>query len=146
MKINGSYTLRSIGQERAFAILQNPDILAKCIPGCESLEKSGDGEYIMKMAFAALPGQFTGKVKLTDPLPPSSYRMIVEGAARFGSMKGEGLLRLESAEQGVEVTFDGDVEAGGTMAALGQRLIEATSKMMIKRFFDNLNEELRVPA
>ena len=53
-------------------------------------------------------------------------------------MKGEGLLKLAPAGEGTEVTYEGDVQVGGTIAAVGQRLIDATAKMMIKRFFDKL--------
>jgi len=36
------------------------------------------------------------------------------------------------------VPYDGDVQVGGTIAAVGQRFIDSTSKMMIKRFLDKL--------
>ena len=144
MKINGSYTLQGVDLARAYTALQDPQVLTVCIPGCESLEKTGDAEYAMKMkmALAAVSGQFTGKVKIVDPNPPSTFKMIVEGNGKIGFMKGEGLLNLTSADANVEVTYDGEVQVGGTMAAIGQRLIDTTSKMMIKRFFDKLSEQL----
>ena len=146
MKINGSYTLTAIALDRAYAALQDPQVLAKCIPGCESLDKIADAEYAMKMkmALAAISGQFTGKVKLVDPSPPTTFKMIVEGNGKIGFLKGEGLLNLKpAAGNGVEVAYEGDVQGGGTLAAVGQRLIDTTSKMMIKRFFDKLKEELQ---
>ena len=146
MKIAGSYTLDAIELELAYSALQDPQVLAKCIPGCQSLDKVADAEYAMKMkmALAAVSGQFTGKVKLVDPNPPSAFKMIVEGTGKIGFLKGEGLLLLKPApENKIEVAYDGDVQVGGTLAAVGQRLIDTTSKMMIKRFFDKLNEELK---
>ena len=147
MKITGSYTLNAVELERAYSALQDPQMLAKCIPGCESLDKVADSEYAMKMkmALAALTGQFTGKVKIVDQNPPSAFKMIVEGTGKIGFLKGEGLLQLKAAaaDNAVEVAYDGEVQVGGTLAAIGQRLIDTTSKMMIKRFFDKLNEELK---
>ena len=144
MKINGHYTILSTELERAYDALQDPVVLTKCIPGCESLERIDEGEYAMKMkmALAAFAGQFTGKVKIVDPVPPSAFKMIVEGSGKIGFLKGEGLLNLKAAGAAVEIVFDGDVQIGGTMAAVGQRLIESTSKMMITRFFDKLTEVL----
>jgi carbon monoxide dehydrogenase subunit G len=144
MKINGSYTLQGVDLVRAYAALQDPQVLTVCIPGCESLEKIGDAEYAMKMkmALAAVSGQFTGKVRIVDPNPPSTFKMVVEGSGKIGFMKGEGLLNLTPADRAVEVVYDGEVQVGGTMAAIGQRLIDTTSKMMIKRFFDKLSEQL----
>ncbi|HET7184350.1 MAG TPA: carbon monoxide dehydrogenase subunit G [Terriglobales bacterium] len=139
MKISGSYTL-PMAPEHAYQILQDPAILAQAMPGCESLEKIGPDEYRMKMKvlLAALSGQFEGKVYITDQQPPSSFRMIVEGTGRIGFLKGDGLLYLTARDSGTDVSYEGDAQVGGTMAAVGQRLIDGTAKMMIKRFFDKL--------
>ena len=51
MKISGSYTL-ALPQERVYAIMQDPAVLAKAIPGCEGLEQIGEDEYSMKMKMA----------------------------------------------------------------------------------------------
>jgi carbon monoxide dehydrogenase subunit G len=145
VKIQGSHTV-SADQERTYALLQDPVVLAACMPGCERLEKSGEDVYEMKMkmVLAAISGQFEGKVRMADQNPPASFRLLVEGTGKIGFMKGQGLLTLAPVPDGTGVHFDGDVQVGGTMAAVGQRLIDATSKMMIKRFFDKLNEHARI--
>lgn len=151
MKISGSYTL-PVATEHAYQILQDPAMLAQAIPGCEGLEKIGPDEYRMKMKvlLAALSGQFEGKVRITDQAPPASFRLIVEGTGRVGFLKGEGLLKLSppatirvlsaapSEPPSTIVSYEGDAQVGGTMAAVGQRLIDGTAKMMIKKFFDKL--------
>jgi uncharacterized protein len=159
MRISGSYTL-AVAPERAYQILQDPAILAQAMPGCESLEKIGPDEYRMKMKviLATLTGQFEGKVRIGDQSPPASFRLIVEGSGRIGFLKGDGLLKLApvdagtvapavppagtgtaaSAGTGTLVTYEGDAQVGGTLAAVGQRLIDGTSKMMIKKFFEKL--------
>jgi uncharacterized protein len=155
MKISGSYTL-PVAPERAYQMLQDPAILAQAMPGCEGLEKIGPDEYRMKMKvlLAALSGQFEGKVRIADQSPPTSFRLVVEGSGRIGFLKGDGLLRLSpataeartsaattSASAGAAATlisYEGDAQVGGTLAAVGQRLIDGTAKMMIKKFFDKL--------
>jgi hypothetical protein len=139
VKIAGSYAL-SIPQERAYELLQDPAILARCIPGCESLEQIGPDEYLMKMkmVLAAISGRFEGKVRITEPNPPSQFRLNVEGTGKIGWVKGGGLLTLSD---GSAVQYDGDVQIGGTIASVGQRLIDTTAKMLIKRFFDKLATE-----
>ena len=147
MKISGSYTL-PVALERAYQILQDPAMLAKAMPGCESLEKIGPDEYRMQMKvlLAALSGQFAGKVRIADQAPPTSFRLLVEGSGRIGFLKGDGLLKLSSAATvrapseppPTIVSYEGEAQVGGTMAAVGQRLIDGTAKMMIKKFFDKL--------
>jgi carbon monoxide dehydrogenase subunit G len=128
-----------------YALMQDPVVLARAIPGCESLDKIGDDEYRMKMkmALASFSGAFEGKVRITDQSPPQSFRLVVEGSGKLGFMKGDGLLKLAARDAGTEVSYEGDAQVGGTMAAVGQRLIDGTAKMMIKRFFDKLADEAK---
>jgi carbon monoxide dehydrogenase subunit G len=121
-------------------MMQDPVVLAAAIPGCEGLDRIGPDEYRMKMkmALASLSGAFDGRVRITEQSPPSSFKLLVEGSGKIGFMKGEGVLKLTAAESGTEVSYEGDAQVGGTMAAVGQRLIDATAKMLIKRFFEKL--------
>jgi len=139
VKISGSYFL-ALPPEQAYQRLQDPEVLAGAMPGCESLDKIGPDEYRMKMkmALASLSGNFDGKVRITEQSPPKSFRLIVEGSGKVGFMKGEGLLKFTAKEAGTEVSYEGDVQIGGTIAAVGQRLIDGTAKMMIRRFFDKV--------
>jgi uncharacterized protein len=140
VKISGSHTL-AVPQERAYQMMQDPEVLARAMPGCEGLEKTGENEYRMKMkmVLASLSGAFEGKVRIADQTPPSSFRLLVEGSGRPGFIKGDGLLKLASAaDGGTEVNYEGDVQVGGTIAAVGQRLLDGTAKILIRKFFDNL--------
>ncbi len=141
MKISGTYTL-PVPPERAYQMMQDPEVLASAIPGCQGLEKTGENEYQMKMvmALASLSGAFEGKVRITEQTPPTSFRLLVEGSGRIGFVKGDGLLKLRQADGGTEVSYEGDAQVGGTIAAIGQRLIDGTAKMMTKKFFEKLAE------
>ncbi len=141
MKISGTYAL-PVPPERAYQMMQDPEVLASAIPGCQGLQKTGENEYQMKMvmALASLSGAFEGKVRITEQTPPTSFRLVVEGSGRIGFVKGDGVLRLRAVNGGTEVTYEGDAQVGGTIAAIGQRLIDGTAKMMTKKFFDKLAE------
>jgi len=141
LKISGSYAVPT-GRERAYRLLQDPAVLAKCMPGTDHLEKVGDDEYSMKMkmAIASIGGLFSGKVRLANQHPPDSFKLIVEGNGKIGFVKGEGLLNLVPQGQSTEVQYDGDVQVGGTIAGVGQRLLDTTAKMIIKKFFEKLAE------
>ncbi|HXW54148.1 MAG TPA: carbon monoxide dehydrogenase subunit G [Candidatus Cybelea sp.] len=149
MKVSGSYSL-PVGPERAYRLLQDPGELARAMPGCESLEQIGPDEYRLrlKVILATLTGSFEGSVRIADPTPPLSFRLMVEGSGRIGFLKGQGVLHLAAAHpstevEGTEVSYDGEVEVGGTLAAVGQRLVDGASKMMIKRFFEKLSQNVR---
>ena len=142
MKISGTAQL-PFPPERTYELMQDPEVLARAIPGCESLERIGNDEYRMKMKMmlASFSGAFEGKVRLIDQTPPTSFRLMVEGSGKIGFMKGEGVLTLTAKDGGTEVAYEGEAQVGGTMAAVGQRLIDTTARMMIKRFFEKVAAE-----
>ena len=142
MKVGGTFPV-PFSQEVAYRLLQEPAALCRCMPGCESLQQAGEGEYAMrmKMALAAISGKFDGKVRITDAQPPGQFRLHVEGAGKIGFMIGSGLITISPAASGSSVRYDGEVQVGGTIASVGHRLIDTTAKMLIKRFFDRLAAE-----
>jgi carbon monoxide dehydrogenase subunit G len=113
------------------------------MPGCEGLTRISEDEYAMrmKMALASVSGSFEGKVRIADRNPPKGYRLIVEGTGKIGFIKGEGLLSISPVDASTTVTYDGDVQVGGTIAAVGQRLLDMTARMLIKKFFERVNQE-----
>ena len=141
MKIAGSYTV-PVAQERAYQVLQDPEVLAKCMPGTEQLVKIGPDEYEMKMKMiiSAVQGLFVGKIRIADQKPPEQFRLIVEGSGKVGFVKGDGLLTLAPAGAGTEVRYEGDVQVGGVIAGVGQRLLDTTAKVVIRKFFEKLTE------
>jgi len=142
MRIAGSAQV-PFAPERTYELMQDPAVLVRAIPGCESLEKTGEDEYRMKMKvlLASISGAFEGQVRLADQAPPSSFRMVVEGSGKIGFLKGDGVLTLTMKDGGTEVAYEGEAQIGGTMAAVGQRLIDTTARMLIKRFFGKLAAE-----
>ena len=143
MKISGAYSV-PIPTDRAYTVLQDPAVLAKSMPGCDRLEQVGDDEYrmVMKLMIASITGQFDGRISITDKSPPESFRLNVEGKGKPGFLKGSGVLHFSPSQDGAEVQYAGEVQVGGAIAAVGQRLIDTTARMMIKRFFENLSKHL----
>lgn len=143
MKLSGTWPL-AVPPEEAYRLLQDPGVLARAMPGCEALDRIGENEYSMRMkvTIASLAGKFDGKVRISEPNPPVSFRLVVEGSGRIGFMKGDGVLRVEPAEGGSTVHYEGDAQVGGTIANVGQRLVETSAKMLIKKFFERLSGEV----
>lgn len=139
MTVRGAYKLTG-SPEAVYDLLQDASVLQSAIPGCQELRSLGDGRYAMKMkvVLAALAGDFSGTVHLSDGERPARFRMVVEGSGRVGFLKGEGLLNLTPEDAATNVSYEGNVQIGGTMVSVGQRLLDATSKMMIRMFFERL--------
>ena len=143
MKLSGNYTV-PIERERAYRLMQDPAVLARAMPGCDHLALIAPDEYEMrmKMVFSSIQrGLFAGKVRIADRNPPEGFRLIVEGSGKIGFMKGEGLLTFTSLYTSTDIHYEGDVQVGGMIAGVGQRLLDTTSRFLIKKFFEKLTAE-----
>jgi carbon monoxide dehydrogenase subunit G len=136
MKIEGTQNLAAT-TERVYALLIDPAVLASCIPGCEDLEQTGDNTFTatIKAGVGSIKGTFKGTVRLEDLRPNEHFRMVVEGKGAPGFLKGSGNLDLKEDKSGTVVNYEGDIQVGGTIASVGQRMILATAKMMTGQFF-----------
>lgn len=142
MKIEGTHEVQA-KRERVFAALIDPEVLKRCIPGCERLEKTGENAYAatLRAGVGSIKGLFQGSVRLEDLRPPEHFRMIVEGKGQPGFMKGTGELDLEEKDGATLIKYTGDVQVGGTLASVGQRMIQGAAKMMAAQFFTALEAE-----
>ena len=147
MKIHGTHQIKA-PRDRIFAALVDPQILQHCIPGCESLEKSGEDTYIatMKAGVGPVKGNFKGHVRLEDMQPPSHYRMIVDGKGGPGFVKGMGDFDLSESDGQTSIAYTGDMQVGGVIASVGQRMIEAAAKMLASKFFIELEKQIAPDA
>lgn len=146
MKIEGSHDIPA-PRDRVWSAFLDPAILATAIPGCEKLESIGPDEYkaVMKVGVGPVKGTFEGKVRLFDQEPPHRYRMAIEGSGTPGFVRGEAVMELAEAESGTRVTYDADVQVGGLIASVGQRLLGGVSRMMLDQFFGTMTERLATP-
>ena len=144
MKIEGSHDVPAPRQKVWDAFL-DPRQLQKAIPGCEKLEAVGADEFkaTLKIGVAAVKGTFEGKVRLSDRKPPESYRLAAEGSGGPGFGKADTLITLSDIAGGTRVAYSADVQVGGLIAGVGQRMLGGVSKMMADQFFGKMSDLLR---
>src|SRR5258705_1596958 len=96
MKLEGTLQLRG-PRKRNYELMVNPEVLQRCIPGCERLEKTGENTYTttIRAGVGSIKGIFNGSVRLEDMRPPEHFRIVVEGKGTAGFLKGSGDLDLE---------------------------------------------------
>ena len=143
MKIAGTHQIQA-PRDRVFAALIDPQILQRCIPGCESLVQTADNTYVatMKAGVGAVKGTFKGTVRLEDIQSPFHYRMIVEGKGGPGFVKGTGVFDLAENDGATAIAYTGEMQIGGVIASVGQRMIEAAAKMLAGKFFGELEKQI----
>jgi carbon monoxide dehydrogenase subunit G len=147
MKIEGTHDIPA-PRERVWKAFLDPVTLARALPGCEGLDETGPGEYKakMKIGVAAIKGTFEGKVRLFDLEPPTRYRMALEGSGGPGFVRGEAGMEVSDVDGGTRVTYSADVQVGGLIASVGQRMLGGVTKMMLEQFFTRMTEILAESA
>ena len=144
MKLVGEYLFEG-ARDEVWEMLRDPDVLASALPGMQSLEMVDENVYEGKMNIRIGPvaGLFSGRLIVSNELPPESYTLTVEGRGAPGFGKGSGNCRLTEQEGGKTLlNYDGELQVGGTIANVGQRLIETVSSTMVRQVFESLNRSL----
>jgi carbon monoxide dehydrogenase subunit G len=144
VNLDGSAVLHA-DPDRVWSVITDPAVLARTIPGCESLERVGDDEYKMNVSVGvgAIRGTYAGEVKLSDQQRPSSYVMHASGAGAPGNARATVTINLEPADGGTTtLTYSADAVIGGPVAGVGQRMITGVAKRMAGQFFTAIDDEL----
>lgn len=148
MKLAGEQTLPA-PRDRVWTLLNDPNRLSKLIPGLQKLDVLAPDEFTgtLNVGIAAVKGVYTGKLKLEEIRPPEHYKMVVDGRGKQGFMRGAGTLDL-LPKDGTEtiVKYAGDIQIGGPLMQVGQRMIDSAAKMLLGQFFAAAEAELRAEA
>lgn len=143
MKLQGTATLHG-NRERVFAALTDPGVLARCIPGCESLDLTGPDSYAMTVSagVGAIRGRYDGQVRLSDLVRPDGYVMDARGAGGAGTVDATCRVDLVADGDLTQLAYSAEANVGGPVAGVGQRMISAVAKRMAGQFFSAVDEEL----
>ena len=144
MEMTGEYRIPA-SREKVWEALNDPEVLKRCIPGCEELIKESDTELSAKVTTRVGPvsAKFTGKVTLSDINPPASYKISGEGQGGVaGFARGGAEVSLEEDGGETVLRYTATAQVGGKLAQIGSRLIDSTAKKMANDFFGTFAEEV----
>ncbi|CAN5135517.1 hypothetical protein BH20GEM3_BH20GEM3_09510 [soil metagenome] len=145
MTIDGEYTFRA-PRETVWELLQDPDVLVKALPGAKKLERIGADRFVGVMRVGVGPvtaAEWSVNVQLKDLLPPESYAMHMEGKSPLGFTRGTGTVTLVAEdENSTRMHYHGDVQLGGKIAGVGQRLLDQVAKLLARQGLEALNREV----
>lgn len=144
MKISGTAALTST-PEQVWDAFHDPAVLARCLPGCESLTQVGEDEYAMTVTagVAAIKGTYDGRVALRDPQPPGQFTMKATGAGGPGTVDADVVVRLTpAASGGTDLAYDADAAVGGVIGGVGQRMLAGVTRKMAGQFFAAVDADI----
>jgi uncharacterized protein len=144
MNLEGEHVFKG-PREEVYMMFRDPEVLATALPGTQALTKIDDQHYegAMNIRIGPVSGAFSGKLEVADEVAPEKCTLIVEGRGAPGFAKGTGHVAFTDQGDGTTLLkYSGDVQIGGTLASVGQRMIDSVSKSMIKSAFETLDKAL----
>ena len=136
MKLSGKYKLDA-NKVKVWKALNDPDVLKKCIPGCEIFDKESNNVFNASATnqIGPMNATFSGTVSLSDIQENQSYTLSGEGQSSVGFANGSAKVKLTEENEVTTLSYEVDVNVGGKIAQLGSRLIDGVGKKMSDYFF-----------
>lgn len=129
--------------EAVFAVLLDPQALARVIPGCHALEAIGENRYRadVTVGIGMIKARYAAEVALSDLAPPNRLRLAGAGLSSVGSAKGSGLVTLAADGGGTRLAYDYEAEVSGKVAAVGGRMLEGAARIVLNQLFEQLGRQ-----
>jgi carbon monoxide dehydrogenase subunit G len=147
LKISNSYAFDA-NQDAVWALLQNPDAIAKALPGVNTLVPI-EGEVnawraTAKLGIASVSGTYSGTLRMSDIQAPDQFVLTVAGEGQQSVINGSALLKLnyDPETKKTIVAWDADANVSGKLASIAQRLIVAAASHLSTQFFQALAKQL----
>jgi uncharacterized protein len=143
MKLEGEHLFNG-PREAVWDMFYDPEVLASAVPGMDKLDMVAENEYegLMNVRIGPVSGKFSGKLTLSDIVAPESLTLTVDGRGAPGFAKGVGRVVFNEADGKTLLNYEGDVNIGGALASVGQRMIDSVAKSMIRTAFETLDNTL----
>lgn len=142
----GSYLIPA-PRERVWEGLNDPDVLARSIPGCTALTATGPDTFAATVVarIGVISATFRGDLHRAEAEPPSRYVLNGRangGLAGFARGGAEILLAAGEEPDSTVLTYRAEADIGGKVAMVGGRLIQSVAKSLADDFFGAFAREL----
>jgi uncharacterized protein len=136
-------------RDQVWSLLFDVEVLkrmANKIPGItvERLDQISEDRYdgAASIGVAMVKGKYEGMIVVAEKRAPEFVRFRGDGKGGANWTGGEMTLTLTEQEGKTLIAYDGQGNVGGTLATVGQRLIDAVGKHFIEHGTKALSEEL----
>ncbi len=144
MVVEGSHVFRG-SREVVWALLLDPQVIARSMPGTESLAQVAPDRYEgrMRVGLGAITlVELNLAVTVADAVAPEHYTLLIDGSGRLGFVRGAAAVRLDADGTGTVMRYQADLELGGKVAAVGEGVLGSVSRAVTRQGFAALAREV----
>ncbi|MCA9107636.1 MAG: carbon monoxide dehydrogenase subunit G [Planctomycetales bacterium] len=148
MQFEGKYEIPA-SPDKIWEMLNNPEVLKRCIPGCEELTATTPTHYeaVVCLKVGVVKARFKGQAEMRNQTPPNSCEIVFSGSGGIAGMaSGTAGIEISPATTGATLEYITDVRIGGKIAQIGSKLLNSTAKRLSNQFFENLASEISMSS
>lgn len=145
MKFDGEVTIQAT-REKVWSFLTNPEAVAACAPGVESMQVVEEGKKFKAVASVGLgnlKARFNADVEWVELDEPNRAVMKAHGVAPGSAADVSAEMQLSDGADGATVmAWTADVNIMGTIASLAARMMGSVTKKLSGEFFDCMRDQI----
>lgn len=145
MKIDGNYTLETT-PKNFLKLIQDPETVKKVTPGIKDLEETGPNRYniVSEVRVGPVNGKFKGTLKVNLKEEENTCVLEVDQKGDMGNVVAEIDMKLLAiSEKEIIAKYKGEAKVSGKLASMGQRIMSGVVSTLSKRFFKDMEKELK---
>ena len=145
MEFDGDFE-SDLPREELWKYFTDPDVLAECAPGCDSIEMRSPHELTATVAVGvgSVKPTFDVDAVVTKADRPELLEMQADGNASRNAFDLVAEMALvETDSGGTRVDWAARTEVSGMIASLGQRALGSVTHKLVNDFFEDLEEKAR---
>lgn len=145
MNFEGSIEVKA-PRSNVWNFVIDPNKIGNCLPDLKSLQVEADNKFtaVAKVGIGFMKGDFRFQLAIVEQNPPSHARLKGTGAGGGSSMTMDTSIDLEDSGEGTKLSYKADVQIGGTLASVGQRVISRTVEKTLGEVFACVRSQLEV--
>jgi carbon monoxide dehydrogenase subunit G len=144
MKFQGTVEIAA-PRDKVWAFVADPEQVASCGPGVESVTKIDDTHYkaVAKVGVGFISARFAGDMEIVEQQEPDKMVIKIHGQAPGSAADALASMALrDGADGGTAMDWAADVTIAGTLASVGARLIEGTANKLTAQTFTCIKAKL----
>lgn len=147
MHLEGSFEV-SAPAETVWKQITDPSLMARCIPGCESIAEVDPASYnaVVVVGIGVIKARFDLKVEILSENPPSEVRSRTSGqeGTRASQINAENVVRLTALDKdNTRVEYQSDVSISGRLGKFGLGVMRKYVEGIGDEFADNFRAAIR---
>ena len=140
LHLDGSDTIGA-PRERVYALLTDPNFLAKSLPDAEDVKvlDASSLEAKLKLRVAIVSSSIKMKMTVNKDEPPVKASLLAEGAGSGSNLKISSVFTLTGDEK-TSMSWSADAEITGVMAGLGSSLLKGFATKKVAEIFGDITK------